>query len=237
MEFREVLVRTRKARGLSQEELAERLGVSRQAVSKWETGDAQPDLTRLVALADALEISLDELAGREVKGGAGAPESRSGTGAVENGASAPRRVSLRRTLGIVLAIAVLSGGVFAWAFARRDNLSSAEEETVTLPEVLTVTGESFSWEESTGCLEYLFVPSIAGEGITYQITFTGSDNVPHTFDAQYSGGVVGGSAELPQWDTYSVTVTASDGSAVRAAAVAVNLSFGDHSSSWTPMRA
>ena len=35
----------RKAKGLSQEELAARLGVSRQAVSKWETGEAAPDLS------------------------------------------------------------------------------------------------------------------------------------------------------------------------------------------------
>ena len=65
MTFSESLIQTRKRRGMSQEELAARVGVSRQAVSKWELGDAAPDLSRLLALADALDISLDVLCGRE----------------------------------------------------------------------------------------------------------------------------------------------------------------------------
>ena len=51
MNFSENLTRTRKSLGMSQEDLAGRIGVSRQAVSKWETGDAAPDLIKLLALA------------------------------------------------------------------------------------------------------------------------------------------------------------------------------------------
>ena len=43
----------------------EQIGYSDKTVSKWETGDAMPDLNKLLALADALEISLDVLCGRE----------------------------------------------------------------------------------------------------------------------------------------------------------------------------
>ena len=50
-------------RGLSQERLAEQVGVSRQAVSKWEVGDAIPDTDKLVPLARALGITVDELLG------------------------------------------------------------------------------------------------------------------------------------------------------------------------------
>ena len=59
--------------GLSQGELAEKLGVSRQAVSKWETDAGLPDLDRLIALSGLYSITLDEL----VKGHAPAelPES------------------------------------------------------------------------------------------------------------------------------------------------------------------
>ena len=61
MEFNEKLFRARKDKGLSQEALAERVGVSRQAVSKWETGEAKPDTDKLCALCTALELSMDEL--------------------------------------------------------------------------------------------------------------------------------------------------------------------------------
>ena len=65
MSFQENLIRARKARGMTQEELAARLSISRQAVSKWETGESLPDLYKLAALADELGVSTDELCGRE----------------------------------------------------------------------------------------------------------------------------------------------------------------------------
>ena len=61
MTFGEVIQVRRAALGLSQERLAELVGVSRQAVSKWEVGDALPDTDRLLPLARALEITADEL--------------------------------------------------------------------------------------------------------------------------------------------------------------------------------
>lgn len=51
----------RKKYNYSQEELAEKIGVSRQAVSKWERGEASPDTDNLIALAEIYQISLDEL--------------------------------------------------------------------------------------------------------------------------------------------------------------------------------
>ena len=60
MRFDERITALRKRRGLSQEELGFELGVSRQTVSKWESGQSYPDFQRLVLLAD-FEVSLDEL--------------------------------------------------------------------------------------------------------------------------------------------------------------------------------
>ena len=57
----------RKEKGLTQEALANKLGVSNQAVSKWEGDVCCPDLQLLPLLADTLELSLDELFGRESK--------------------------------------------------------------------------------------------------------------------------------------------------------------------------
>lgn len=51
----------RKKSGLTQEQLAEQVGVSRQAIAKWENGDALPDIDNLVALADIYGVTIDSL--------------------------------------------------------------------------------------------------------------------------------------------------------------------------------
>lgn len=61
MIFREKLVQLRKSRNLTQEQLAEELGVSRQAVSRWEAGDSTPDMTNLLGLCDLFGVSADYL--------------------------------------------------------------------------------------------------------------------------------------------------------------------------------
>ena len=55
------LFHARKRRGLSQEDVAQRLGVSRQTVSKWETGETVPDIRQSKKMAALYNISLDEL--------------------------------------------------------------------------------------------------------------------------------------------------------------------------------
>ena len=56
----------RRKSGLSQEQLAEKIGVSRQAISKWESGTSTPELEKLIALSKCFNITVDELTtGRE----------------------------------------------------------------------------------------------------------------------------------------------------------------------------
>lgn len=64
--FPENLTRLRKGAGYTQESLAEALGVSRQAVSKWESGQAMPEAATLVELAELLHCSLDQLMRQEM---------------------------------------------------------------------------------------------------------------------------------------------------------------------------
>ena len=61
MNFNERLIDLRKSKGLSQEELGEKIEVSRQTISKWELGQSYPDFQRLVVLSDYYDITLDEL--------------------------------------------------------------------------------------------------------------------------------------------------------------------------------
>lgn len=69
LELVEKLQKLRKDNNLSQEQLAEKIGVSRQAISKWERGEATPDSDNLICLAKIYNISLDELiSSKEEKG-------------------------------------------------------------------------------------------------------------------------------------------------------------------------
>ena len=63
MELSEKILQLRKALGLSQEQLAEQVGVSRQSISKWETGQSTPELEKVVELSRIFGISTDELLG------------------------------------------------------------------------------------------------------------------------------------------------------------------------------
>ena len=63
--FKDNLVQLRKLKSLTQEDIAEIAGVSRQAVAKWESGETVPDLEKCRLLANALGVSLDDLANYE----------------------------------------------------------------------------------------------------------------------------------------------------------------------------
>lgn len=61
MNFSEKLKEIRKNEGISQEQLAERIGVSRQAITKWETGKGLPDVENMMIIAEIFKTTIDEL--------------------------------------------------------------------------------------------------------------------------------------------------------------------------------
>lgn len=65
MTFEDIIIQYRKRLGMTQEALANELGVTNQAVSKWESGQSCPDITLLPGIADLFGITIDELFGRE----------------------------------------------------------------------------------------------------------------------------------------------------------------------------
>lgn len=100
MRLGEKLAALRKARGMSQEQLADRLGVSRQAVSKWELNEAAPDVNRVVALSEFFGVTTDYLL---KDAGAGETEKPAADGAAPEKSGRDER----RWLG--MAITILSG--------------------------------------------------------------------------------------------------------------------------------
>ena len=108
MLFHEQLSALRRAKGISQEALAEQLDVSRQAVSKWETGTAKPELDNILALCRILEVSPNELLGVL------SPESAEETdqpdhpsAAISPAASAKQKIPVRTVLLYLVCIILL----------------------------------------------------------------------------------------------------------------------------------
>ena len=65
--FADNLKKIRKERGLSQEELADKLGVSRQSISKWESSQAYPEMDKVLQLCNIFNVTVDELLNQDIK--------------------------------------------------------------------------------------------------------------------------------------------------------------------------
>ena len=131
MDLTERLAQARKARGLSQAEAAERLNVSRQAISRWETGAGMPTLDNLIQMGKVYEVSLDELVyGTEAAeaGEEAAPEPEVPPEALEP-VQAPK--GRRHVLPVVLAlvaVGVLALGI--WGGALMNSARSKQSSSV-----------------------------------------------------------------------------------------------------------
>lgn len=83
----QILISLRKQSGLTQEQLAEKVGVSRQSIASWEKGDSTPDISKCIALADLYNVSLDDLVGHsENSNGIVAPKGKYFFGSLTVGA-------------------------------------------------------------------------------------------------------------------------------------------------------
>lgn len=122
----EKLARLREQNNMSQFEVAEALDVSRQAVSRWETGRAKPSTEKLIALSRLYGVPLDELVGGE--------PARAESGAENVEVPAPPR---RWIAAGALALAVLAAIIGAYLLGRGEsdvqiiNASDMDEEVIT----------------------------------------------------------------------------------------------------------
>ena len=67
MGFGEKLIKLRKQKGMSQEQLGMQLGITRQSVSKWESGSTLPELSKLIAISEIFGVSVDYLVKDEME--------------------------------------------------------------------------------------------------------------------------------------------------------------------------
>ena len=123
MELKDQLAELRNKKGLSQIAAAEALNVSRQAISRWETGASAPGTENLIELSRLYGVSMDEL----VNGG----ESGRAENEAESAASAPpRRISRRLWLAVIAlalaALAAIIGAYLSWRGESDDKVIKVE---------------------------------------------------------------------------------------------------------------
>ncbi len=219
MKFSESLLQFRKTQGLSQEALAEKIGVSRQAVSKWETDEAFPDLQKAVLLSDALGVSLDDLCGKEALYSAKAAP------------AAPKK----HAFPVVLALICLCAGLLLGKvlFGRVPEAPESPD-IAAMPDVIAVSGVSFESWGTENTVTYQFVPSLIGSAYAYRISFTDGTGATLGFDAVCNDGMCAGTVELPPYGEYNVAITISNGSEERALLIAQELMVLNNRVSWLP---
>lgn len=128
----------RRKNGLSQEQLAGKIGVSRQAISKWEGGLSTPELDKLKALSECFQISIDELTENQTAGASNGAEK-------EPGDSAPPGMNERKT-GLCLCV---TGAVCLILFGALTVAAPSSVSQMNESSVITLNG--------TGIIVTLFV--------------------------------------------------------------------------------
>lgn len=125
----ERIYKFRRKSGLSQEQLAEKVGVSRQAISKWESGASTPELEKLLALSACFNITLDEL----VKDEAGEQKANeTQPKPEENKASKTAEVKMGIGLCLIGAIfLILSGVMMVASPSTTEQLNEASTVTIS----------------------------------------------------------------------------------------------------------
>lgn len=113
MTLGEKLARLRKARGMSQEQLAAALGVSRQAVSKWELGETVPDVSRVVAMSELFGVTTDYLLkdgpGEGAQAAGSVAGDQAGAAVGERGGEAPSVPDRNEKRWLGMTVALLAG--------------------------------------------------------------------------------------------------------------------------------
>ena len=154
MTLREKLIVSRNKAGLSQMELAERLGVSRQAVSRWESGDTTPTMDKLKALAQLYVVSLARPLGDTAAGAppaAATPDADRPPDAAPAGPEGEKKQKIR-AIAIALAIVVIAF-ICVWFAARNmsneadsTQIEDMEHEEIDIPDQ-DENGFDFEWKD------------------------------------------------------------------------------------------
>lgn len=146
MEIGSMIARARKEKNLTQEQLAELMGVTRQTVSRWESRAAYPDMEKIVMLSDILGVSCDDLLRDNVKPGDGHGSRKSASGPVTR--------LLRETVGKPVKITFTDEADFdvskkcrildfdgSWAYVEYQNGKKTETKLIQIASISSIKFE------------------------------------------------------------------------------------------------
>lgn len=145
----------RKARGWSQEELAERIGVTRQAVSRWEADSSKPDAEKIIAVCDLFGVSADYLLRESYQGEEGSAAAADKTTAL---GKFIRGMNLKQWINF----AVFAAGILIMAFMRILYVVASLNDRVSsfFPDFINEFQLFWSWLLSIACILYGFLTCI-----------------------------------------------------------------------------
>ncbi len=203
MEFCNILSSMRKAKSMSQEELAEKLGVSRQAISKWENGISSPEMAQLTKLCEIFETTPNELLGYEDK---------KDTKEKEVVVSSPQR-PWYKVLLIVIA-GILAANLITVAIPLAIGaVMSIKPDSYENTKLLSDSVKSFEiiGKEVVGhnrIIEIEFVPSITDSKIEYLVGVIDENGYETLYPAKIKAGVCRAQIELEMHSVHDTSITA-----------------------------
>ncbi len=198
MDFSHRLLTARKAKGISQESLAESLGISRQAVSKWETGESKPDLDNLTALCAQLDVTMEYLCFGKTAPEAPVPEP-------------PATPSKSRLWTVGVAVLSLLLGFFLGflVFHNAGNTMPVRDYAREL-EAVSVANATVQYNELNACYEISVLPSSVPEGMEAELLMEHLNNsffAPKTLPCHWDGVYYTAETKnLSMTSSYRVTV-------------------------------
>lgn len=201
MKFNENLVRYRKLKGFTQEEMAEKMQVSRQSVSKWENGEAVPELAKIMKLADILDVNLDVLCGREEEE-YNIPESKN-----------TKKKCNKLFLSMILAVTIAVSGIFGYCIGHSEK-ENANSEVYELPDIIEVTGVTFHLDKNVLTCE--FVPSVYSEKFSYHVNVSDYWGKKTSYEPVFKNGIGEASIIVSAYDNYKVVLEITNGEESRS---------------------
>lgn len=199
MEFYEKLSAARKAKSFSQEDLASQMDISRQAVSKWENGTAQPEMSNIIKLCEVLEITPNELFGYET-----VPAEKP---------KKPESPETKRIRTVIIIFVTAVAALLNLAVIKAIFHEPAEPNTEYI--ISEFKASSFSWDfiQNIGSNQQLavsFSPSVSGSDCVFSIALS-YDGKTFSVPSDYESGICSSTIAIPYYTRVTVTACMEQG--------------------------